>query len=419
ATDVWVVGSNTQAAGNITAHWNGTTWTAYADTLFYSPLAILPLADNDVWVAYNGSGNARHYDGIRWTYVQNVAVPGVSFGSLLATPSELVAISFDGVAYRFSGQVYAQLAADTGNVDAVGVLWSDAPDDVYVGDGSGSVLHFDGQKWTTTAVASGAIVALWGTRGDDVWAVARVATNASPVFHYDGVGWTNPPGITSAASAVWGSAKDDVWFLGSFGVYHYDGSSITASLAIAGEKISGTGPDDVWVTGGSVTAGGAAYHSDGAAWSAPTQLAHHVNALVAVAPNDVFASGDGSHVMHYDGTTWSDTQLLVFDPLTNASASAPDDVYVASATTIFQFDGSRWARVRSPSDSALGGETLAALSAHRGWIDLLYTSATNTQQVRKLVRTRPWNCRASETDCDDGVDDDCDGMVDHLDPDCP
>ena len=39
--------------------------------------------------------------------------------------------------------------------------------------------------------------------------------------------------------------------------------------------------------------------------------------------------------------------------------------------------------------------------------------------VRALLRTKPWVCEAHETECTNGVDDDCDGLIDALDPDCP
>ena len=39
--------------------------------------------------------------------------------------------------------------------------------------------------------------------------------------------------------------------------------------------------------------------------------------------------------------------------------------------------------------------------------------------VDALLRTRPWVCEAKETDCTNGVDDDCDGKIDGLDSDCP
>jgi len=38
--------------------------------------------------------------------------------------------------------------------------------------------------------------------------------------------------------------------------------------------------------------------------------------------------------------------------------------------------------------------------------------------VRTLIRTRPLICRQTEV-CGDGVDNDCDGKLDSLDPDCP
>ena len=55
----------------------------------------------------------------------------------------------------------------------------------------------------------------------------------------------------------------------------------------------------------------------------------------------------------------------------------------------------------------------------RARLEILSDSPINGFRVRSLLRFTPWVCRASEVDCADEVDDDCDGRIDADDSDCP
>ena len=66
------------------------------------------------------------------------------------------------------------------------------------------------------------------------------------------------------------------------GVYRYDGTTVTQSLAVAGlDGIHGSGPSDIWVAGSVI--GSALWHFDGASWSAVDagQATSRVNGVFA------------------------------------------------------------------------------------------------------------------------------------------
>ena len=408
-TDAWAIGGDAQ--GNFTARWNGSAWTTFRDLEPGPPLTVLALADNNVWVSYNG-GSARHFDGFHWTPFEELAGNDQTFEQMVALPDELAAVTADGLAYRFTGQLYARI--QTGDVIGASAEWSDTADDVFVADQQGNIIHYDGSIFLdSTKIATGRLAGMWGNGPTDVW----VGVNGAPSMHFDGSTWSTPADAP-VAHVIWGSSTSDMWFGGPT-ITHFDGTIFTDSLDVSPIALTGSAPDDVWAAVNTTT-GTDVYGFDGSAWSAPMSLPNKITSLAVLAPDDVFATADAHTILHYDGVAWSSTEVLALDPLTLSSATAPDDVFAASDLELFHFDGTSWAQVRAPADPALQTGSIVGLLAHRGYIDILYlTASPNPQQVRQLVRTRPWNCRAKETDCTDGIDDDCDGLVDGDDPDCP
>ncbi|MDB4957154.1 MAG: uncharacterized protein JWO36_4723 [Myxococcales bacterium] len=418
---VWVIGTNL-AGGEAAAYWNGSAWTTYVDASLTQPaqrfVSVVAYAPNDVWVS-GPRGAVRHFDGYRWTStVGSVTVVGsLSFnGFVHFGPAETVASSFDGYAYRYTGQVYAKI--DTGITQQTRAVWSDRPDDTFVTDGRGSVYHYDGVTWTSQTLDTVAFTGLWGSGPNDVWVTGGGTGNHT--YHYNNGTWTNTA-VSSGVSLIWGSGPTDVWFFGTAAT-HYDGTSFTqVALGTVINAAAGSAPDNVWASGFDPVNGGTMImHWDGTTWSSMHHAAQ-INDLAVLAPNDVFATTAGRDILHYDGTAWSDTLVSVAQPLQRIDAAAHDDVFAMTKSELLHFDGSRWSLMRPPNDPSVTtpAHDLQDVQVRPGYIDLLYTGPFPPQPLRRLIRTRFWNCRATETNCTDGVDDDCDGRVDSLDSDCP
>ncbi len=195
-------------------------------------------------------------------------------------------------------------SSPAGTSRIVGV-WAASPDDVFaVGDG-GLILRRTNDIWTTmTSGTTSNLLAVWGVSSSDVWACGASQT----VLHFNGTAWSKVSSVmpTAATNAVWGSSATDVWFAGDSVVQHWNGSALTpASLSGQLLSISGTSPADVWVTG----EGANVRHFDGTSWS-PVQLTGlggtHL-AVEAIAPNDVWvsAANPGKETAHWDGTKWT------------------------------------------------------------------------------------------------------------------
>ncbi len=142
-TCVWAVGeiSVKDSMGNFVtppynyAMWNGSHWilrTSFEQGYLYGALStVWAFSPNDVWV---GSTIPEHWDGTRWT--------------------------FYGTARGFPTSFY------------ITKIWGTSSSDLYVVGTSGSIVHFDGTRWSE--MESGTDVNLtdiWGTPdGKELWA---------------------------------------------------------------------------------------------------------------------------------------------------------------------------------------------------------------------------------------------------------
>jgi uncharacterized repeat protein (TIGR02543 family) len=248
-------------------------------------------------------------------------------------------------------------------------IWGLGANDIYVmGNGTDSsnngfllMDHYDGSNWTSTILdlpsgwQNGYLAAAWGSSANDIYAVGDgqdgSGNNMPLMYHYDGSSWTaSTPALPSGGNdsylnAVWGSAANNIYAVG-FGydsfynkmllMYHYDGSSW---VAIPPALPSG------WQTG-----------SFYGAWGS--------------AANDIYVVGGGQDgsgnnmplMYHYDGSNW-----VAIPPalpsglqrgfLNGAWGSAANDVYAVGwgyngtmkTPLMYHYDGNYWAQVAVPS----------------------------------------------------------------------
>lgn len=113
--------------------------------------------------------------------------------------------------------------------------WAAATNDVWAVGNAGTILHFDGTRWTPVASGTTAnLTAIHGLGASDAWAVA----DSGAIAHYDGTAWTITTTIEHASlDEVWALSATDVWAAGetdmptpgagSGAVYRFDGASWT------------------------------------------------------------------------------------------------------------------------------------------------------------------------------------------------
>ena len=163
---------------------------------------------------------------------------------------------------------------------------------------------------------AGALSGVWGSGPDDVFIVGGKET--AEIYHHDGVGFSPMAGVPEVGLLVWvfGFGPADVWAVGVGGaVLHYDGQSWTALDAGTGADlwgVWGTSSSDLWIVGGSVSAGDPVIlHHDGASFTPhvldPAENPLEVHALFKVfgVGSKVFAVGQRGLIIEHDGARWT------------------------------------------------------------------------------------------------------------------
>ncbi|HEY4187791.1 MAG TPA: hypothetical protein VGP07_22135 [Polyangia bacterium] len=192
--DVWVAG----ATGLV--RWDAKSWSA-ADSQRVN--VVWGTAPDDVQAA-GKNGLVRSFDGHRWTTIAtDVNTP---FLGIWTSPGQIFVVGGEyalgrpkqGLAMHRARGRWTRLAVSR----VLNGVWGSSPTDVWiVGDG-GTLLHFDGRRWSPATCPSSADLLSVGGRGrNDVWAGARDGT----LLHFDGAHWsTVESGTQNPLTAVQG-----------------------------------------------------------------------------------------------------------------------------------------------------------------------------------------------------------------------
>ena len=208
-------------------HFDGTAWTAVADTTSNNPagtsnllLGVKAFSSTDIWAVgeslnptpgpmrVNSMQLIEHFDGTNWT---------VQTGALLTSQTE-----------AFLVDVLPLSATD---------VWAVGGTAMTQGSLETLVEHYDGTRWQAIAPIGQNPYGeffndIAGVAGD-LWAVGEQAGSLPPAFstltaHYDGTTWTvvdSPtPDLSASLSSVRYTAANDVWAVGS-SAYRNPGAS--------------------------------------------------------------------------------------------------------------------------------------------------------------------------------------------------
>lgn len=206
--------------------------------------------------------------------------------------------------------------------------------------------HWDGSEWTEAAApnastADNKLYAVAAVSHDTAWAVGTYSTTvAGPqkilIERFDGAHWNieTSPNVGVGNSHLYGvsaPAANDAWAVGDYTdtngrlqalALHWDGSAWTQvpvppiATYNSLEAVSAVSAADVWAVGYKLSVGPVVYilHWDGTQWQAyPDQFVGIMYGIVAVAANDVWASGiyatdvqlPATQVLHWNGVSWA------------------------------------------------------------------------------------------------------------------
>lgn len=376
-------------------------------------------ADDIVGVGQNGT--MVHWDGQRLRVAPNQtarnfeAVAG--FG-----PGRYVAVGGQGGAFAYSGAQHAQALASP----------------AAMSDGTAMAV----------AVRSDGPAFIAGTLREPVFlpSVRLTVVDPSPgtVTYY--TGGTAGTGIDIVASGA-----NEAWIVDDSGrIFAFNPPKEFTEVLATTEVLNG-----IWLDAGGLLV---AVGSNGLITTSPTgnlkdwtisylDSAHDLQAVWGRNPSDVYAVGSAGGVFHFDGDAWSQLTTPIAVDLFDIDGDSAGLVVGGGGGQVWYFDGVSWVQVPATTDldiSAVAMTTAADLWA--GSSDGVLMSGTTSglspvrldsfrrvedidatpraiylamgDKVRVIDRTRWWSCTADEVHCDDGGDDDCDGLPDELDPSC-
>ncbi|TNY37680.1 hypothetical protein [Thermomonospora catenispora] len=248
------------------------------------------------------------------------------------------------------------------------------------------------------------------TAPDDVWAVGQ-AHGRPLAAHWDGETWSVPPGPAPSAAAI-GAGLEGV----AAGPTDGPGGPAATVIAVGGayDRLLGTevplirqwngaaweeaaapalpggpdtardyvltdvamvGPAEAWAVGhgfGPRAPLIALRWRDGRWRMVDGPSGVHRGKLLAVcgtSPRDVWAVGAAGReglIAHFDGTAWRRVPAPATRfPLTDVTATAPDDAWCAGGDSLLHWDGRTWAPVEVPVESV---NTVTAFSSADVWV---------------------------------------------------
>lgn len=212
-----------------------------------------------------------------------------------------------------------------------------------------------------------ALLSVWGTGPDDVWAVGGDLRDGSGplVVHYDGAAWSRV--ATGADSGdlwwVYGFAGGPIFMGGTGGrILKYEGGSFTAMQTPSQATVFGiwgSSASDVWAVGGELgTRGGFAWRNDGSnTWTPEPTLPVETASTAAVwkvfgtSANDVWLVGSGSVSFQWNGTSLVAGDTGVGGSLFTVHGRGTRYAAVGGlgSGVIVEYDGASWRDVTPPS----------------------------------------------------------------------
>lgn len=343
AADFWAVGD----AGTI-LHFDGQIWSLSANLPEVSLYGIWGSSDFDIWTV--GSGGAiYHYDGRSWMAIPS-GVRTTLHGIWGFSSTDIWAVGEAGVALHFDGTTWNTVSV--GTTKALLAVWGATPSDLWIGGTHATLLHGDGQRFEQMTSQDHPDVewsyysGFWGSRPDDVWVVGGDWQVGSAV-HWDGhrLGGNGPTEfatLVEAPQSIWGSGQSDVIVVGERASYRFDGHAWTELARGARSSlraVTGLANGDAWAVGD----GGEIAYLRGCQWTPiwRNQLPDYVATVWAASDDDVWAFGSGA--FHFDGHSWTSTDVGVSAPLYAAWGSGPRDIWASGALgKLVHWNGSFW-----------------------------------------------------------------------------
>ena len=379
---LWAVG----ALGSV-FYYDGTTWAKEITPTDEHLRAVWGRSADEIY-AVGRTGTILEFDGSSWR-----AVPSGTEADLEAVSGTddgvVVAVGASGtVLLKRPGEAWSTIRG--GETESlVGVSVFDAADIVVLGNAGNPVaLRYDGSTWSDmSAGLAGEVHGVTGFAPDDLWVAGK-----DGAFRYEGSAWSlvrEPGEFSEGLTALAGASSEELVTvsLRREAMIREGETWTTWSTALGGhgfQGISGTSDDDIVLVGAFFQA--LRYRGNGEwtvlqdvpvniqdAWTSPDGDVYAVawrkgvfrlvgdrfvpfheapvgRSLITIwgTGSHLFAAGEDGVVVHYDGSTWTETSLPTAPRnrwIHDLDGTGPEDVYAIGTETVFHFDGEGWTPV--------------------------------------------------------------------------
>jgi hypothetical protein len=217
-----------------------------------------------------------------------------------------------------------------------------------------------------------AVASAYDNLGETVWKNSGSGWSPTALPLPKGYGGSNLRAGSAADAWAFSLDYDSIDYSGGFDVLHWNGGSWSAdghipNLSGAGRVTSAIvfGPADVWAftngDGGDMK-DGTAWHWNGRAWSQSTAPGAGLSCGSGVSGSSIWAC-DGTSVAHWNGTSWTATSVAGLLPSDNnfqrvnaVVAEAPDNVYAigdangqnySGPLVLLHWNGRTWTKIAS------------------------------------------------------------------------
>jgi hypothetical protein len=172
------------------------------------------------------------------------------------------------------------------------------------------------------------------------------------------------------------------------------------------------GVNSLWSDDESLFAGGThgriwSFDAESQQWiGRDTPFASGVQALWGISFDNLYAGTQAEGLWHYDGVEWTPTEAT--GRIDKIDGTGPEDIFAVGAL-FWHFDGKQWTTFTKMATTPVVSFSVTSSTV---------TTLQGYSDVHELVRPVAWDCATSETNCDNHVDDDCNGFIDALDAAC-
>ncbi len=238
------------------------------------------------------------------------------------------------------------------------------------------------ESWSVVAEdLDEALISVWGSAEDDVWAVGSDRGDGPLILHWDGTTFTR---LESEASGdlwwVFGFAGGPVFMGGGGGsiLRYQDGEFLptaTPSTEVTVFGLWGSSPEDMWAVGGADGGADGAFvwRLEGDTWveapGFPAQLAADKSLWKAWGneSSDVWFVGTGGLALHWDGSSFESTNVGGGESLFTVHGTGQRFVAVGGGGEglVFENDGDGWQAGEHEALYALIG--VQAVEGDRGY----------------------------------------------------